>query len=95
MVPGAAQQQLLLTGQIGQAAGFSLFKSNNAPAGDGTPAGDKTILAGHSDATTFASQIASVEAARMEKRFADMVKGLWLYGAKVTRANELFYFTTA
>ena len=69
-------------GQIGEAAGFSVRLSNNCPTGDGTPAGELQVIGGTSESISFASQIVSVEAARMEKRFADMVKGLQLYGAK-------------
>jgi len=75
-------------GEVGQAAGFSLFKSNKAPNGPGAGAG-KQIIAGNTSATTFADAIVKVEAARMEKRFADLVKGLHVYGAKVVRPTEL------
>lgn len=75
-------------GMVGEAAGFSIRKSNNAPDGPGVGAG-KLVFAGSPLATTYAEQIASVEAARMEKRFADMVKGLHLYGAKVVRPTAL------
>lgn len=71
-------------GFIGQAAGFDLYKSNNLAAGPGAGAGT-AMLAGHRSAATLAEQIVSVEGARMEKRFADMVKGLHVYGVKVTR----------
>ncbi|HEX9228261.1 MAG TPA: hypothetical protein VF885_16785 [Arthrobacter sp.] len=75
-------------GVIGEAAGFSLRKSNNVPDGPGAGAG-KLIIAGNSMATTFAEQIAKTEAARRELRFADMVKGLHLYGGKVVRPEAL------
>lgn len=75
-------------GVIGEAAGFSLRKSNNVPDGPGAGAG-KLIIAGNSMATTFAEQIAKTEAARRELRFADMVKGLHLYGGKVIRPTGL------
>jgi N4-gp56 family major capsid protein len=75
-------------GVVGQAAGFSLRKSNNAPNGPGAGAG-KLVLAGYSGAVTFAEQIAKVEGGRMEKRFADFVKGLHLYGSKVVRPTGL------
>ena len=39
-------------------------------------------------AVTFAEQISEVEAYRPEKRFADAVKGLHLYGAKVVYPDE-------
>lgn len=73
-------------GAIGTALGFTLYKSNNAPAGAST---GSIIVAGHPSAVTYADQIASVEQGRMEKRFADFVKGLHLYGAKVVRPTAL------
>jgi N4-gp56 family major capsid protein len=80
-------------GRIGEAAGFQVYKSNNLPAATGAEvtagAVDKVALAGYSGATTFAEQIVNMEADRMEKRFADLVKGLHVYGAKVTRAAAL------
>jgi hypothetical protein len=75
-------------GRVGEAAGFQVYKSNNLPDGPGAGAG-KNLLAGYNGATTLAEQIVSVEAARMEKRFADMVKGLHVYGVKVTRPEAL------
>lgn len=75
-------------GMVGEAAGFSIRKSNNVPDGPGAGAG-KLIIAGYNGAFTYAEQIASVEAFRMEKRFADAVKGLHLYGSKVIRPTGL------
>lgn len=77
-----------LNGRVGEAAGLSIHKSNNLPAGPGVGAGT-SMIAGYRGACTLAEQIVSVEAARMEKRFADMVKGLHVYGAKVTRPTGL------
>jgi hypothetical protein len=76
-------------GYIGQVAGLDLYKSNNLPAVTDAAATGGLVIAGYRGATTFAEQINSVEAARMEKRFADMVKGLHLYGAKVVRPTGL------
>ena len=70
--------QTLLNGQIGRAAGFNLFKSNNTP----TSGGSSQIVGGLPMAWTYADQINKVEAFRPERRFADAVKGLHLYGAK-------------
>lgn len=47
------------------------------------------VIFGYRGALTFAEQIAKVEAYRPEKRFADALKGLHLYGAKVTRPGAL------
>lgn len=75
-------------GIVGEAAGFSIRKSNNAPAGPGAGAG-KLIIAGYGGAVTFAEQINKVESTRKEKGFADIVKGLHLYGGKVVRPTGL------
>lgn len=84
----AAGSSVRTNGMVGEAAGFSVRKSNNAPNGPGAGAG-KLVIAGSQMATTFAEQIQSVEAFRMEKRFADGVKGLHLYGGKVVRGTAL------
>lgn len=76
------------SGRVGAAAGMQIYISNNLPDGPGAGAG-KNLLAGVNSATTYADQIVSVEGARMEKRFADMVKGLHVYGVKVTRPEAL------
>lgn len=80
--------QVRTNGIVGQAAGFTIHKSNNAPNGPGAGAG-KLIIAGYNGAVTYAEQINKTEATRKEKGFADIVKGLHLYGAKVVRATGL------
>ena len=81
---------VLRNGEIGEAAGFRLLKSNNVPNTAGTK---YRIMAGTSQAITVAEQIVSVEAYRPEKRFADAVKGLLVYGAKVVRPQALSVLT--
>ena len=78
-----------LNGYIGEIAGLSLYKSNNLPAVTDAAATGGLAIAGHGIATTFAEQIVSVEAVRLEKRFADGIKGLHVYGAKVVRPTAL------
>lgn len=51
--------------------------------------GGQLAIAGSSIATSYAEQISKVEAFRPEKRFADALKGLHLYGAKVVRPEAL------
>ena len=77
------------SGFIGQVAGLDIFKSNNMPAVTDVAATAGAAIAGHRMATSFAEQIVSVEAFRMERRFADAVKGLHVYGAKVVRPTAL------
>lgn len=51
--------------------------------------GGQAAIAGTRAATSYAEQIAKVEAFRPEKRFADALKGLHLYGSKVVRPSGL------
>ena len=67
----------LAHGLMGRAAGFDLYEVNNTPGG--------AIIAGHPMGATFASQIVQTQAYRPERRFGDAVKGLSVYGAKVTK----------
>jgi hypothetical protein len=76
----------LRNGEVGEAAGFMIFKSNNVPNTTGTK---YKIMAGHSIATSYAEQIVDVQTFKPEKRFGDAVKGLHVYGAKVLRAQNL------
>jgi hypothetical protein len=76
-------------GYIGSIAGLELYKSNNLPAVTDAAATGGIAIAGHNSATTFAEQITSVEAVRLENRFADGLKGLHVYGAKVVRTTAL------
>jgi hypothetical protein len=51
--------------------------------------GGQLAYAGSPIATSYAEQISKVEAFRPEKRFADALKGLHLYGTKVVRPEAL------
>ena len=80
----------LRNGQVGEAAGFTVLKSNNVP---NTSGAKYKIVAGHPIAISYAEQINSVEAYRPEARFADAVKGLHLYGAKLVRSAAIAVLT--
>lgn len=82
---GGTANSTLLNGEVGRVAGFTVYMSNNVPFATDT----WSVVAGTSYATTYAEQIVSTEAYRMEKRFADAVKGLHVYGAKVTDGKAL------
>lgn len=88
----AAGQSALLNGEVGRVAGFTVYMSNNVRTGTGTDTGKTPyfeITAQVSTATTYAEQIIKTEAYRLEKRFADAVKGLHVYGAKVTDGSQI------
>lgn len=80
--------ETLRNGMIGAAAGFTIHKSNQNPnhTGDLYP-----VNAGHSTGVSLAEQIPSntTEAYRPEAGFSDAVKGLHVYGAKVTRPDAI------
>ncbi|MGH9945566.1 MAG: P22 coat protein - protein 5 domain protein [Pyrinomonadaceae bacterium] len=76
----------LANGAVGEAAGFSILKSNNVP---NTMATKYKILAGQSIATSYVEQIVDLQTFKPEKRFGDAVKGLHVYGAKVVRSEAL------
>ena len=75
---------------IGRAAGFDIYKSNQVPNSSQIR---YKIIAGHPTAWSFAQQIMKTEAYTPEKRFADALKGLAVYGAKVLRPNCLAVLT--
>lgn len=87
-----ATDSRLRNGIVGEAAGFTLVKSNNVTANDSD---ESQIVAGVPSATTFAEQISKVESIRNDKRFGDNVRGLHVYGAKVIRPEGLAVITAA
>lgn len=98
-VPVEASQDRLTEGTVYRAAGFEIRTSNNVPSeAKGGPGGDTTVysIVGSSPIQgTFAQQILKTEAYRPEKRFADAVKGLHVYGAKVLRPSVVAVATVA
>ncbi len=85
-------QNALLNGMVGRVAGFDVFMSNNCVSGTDGGSGSTAyfvITAQVAAATTYAEQVIKTEAYRMEKRFADAVKGLHVYGAKVTDGSQI------
>ena len=88
-LPGTSEQ-VLRSGFMGNLLGIDIFWSNLAPQHDNTGALKDIIIAGTTDAFTYADNVTEVIAYRPEKRFGDAVKGLYVYGCKVTEANQLF-----
>lgn len=78
--------RVLANGAVGEAAGFSILKSNNVP---NTAATKYKIIAGHAIAKSYVEQIVDLQTYKPEKRFGDAVKGLHVYGAKVIRPEAL------
>ena len=86
-VQGVAEG-VITNGLVGRVAGFDIYMSNNVvKTSAGTPV--YSITAQVADATTYAEQIIKTEALRPEASFSDAVRGLHVYGAKVTRPEEI------
>lgn len=77
--------ETLREGAIGRIAGMDVLVSTNL-----TPVEQKYyVLAGTNDAITFASQLAKIESLRDKDSFSDLVRGLYLYGAKTVQPKAL------
>lgn len=81
---------ILEGGEVGQAAGFTIYVSNNVP---NVGKAKYKIIAGTNEAGSYAEQILETEAYRPEKRFSDAVKGLHVYGAKVFQSKCIAVLT--
>ncbi len=73
-------------GAIGRIAGMDVLVSTNLKA---DAKGAIPVLAGNNTAITFASQVAKIEKIRDINSFSDLVRGLYLYGAKVVQPKAL------
>lgn len=77
--------ETLRDGAIGRIAGMDVLVSTNL-----TDIDNKYyVLAGTNDAITFASQLAKIERLRDKDSFSDLVRGLYLYGAKTVQPKAL------
>ena len=83
---------------IGRLHGFDIYMSNNLPAvgtGPGTSGSANqnsnfgVIVAGHSSAVATAAQITKTESYRDPDSFADIVRGMHLYGRKILRPEAI------
>lgn len=77
---------ILQGGEVGTAAGFRVWLSNNVPNTEGTK---YKLIAGTNRGGSYAEQILETEAYRPEKRFSDAVKGLHVYGGKIVQPKCL------
>ena len=82
---------------FGNLHGFKVYMSNNLPAKGNGPTGATdtgsshygVIVAGHSSAVATAEQINKTETYRDPDSFADIVRGMHLYGRKILRPEAL------
>ena len=80
----------LETGYLGSVFGCKIFVCNNISVTNNKL---HHCIIRTKRAISFADQLSEVEAYRPEKRFADAVKGLHLYGAKVVYPKEMVSIT--
>jgi N4-gp56 family major capsid protein len=86
--------QFVRNGVIGMISGFEILRTTGVPtspgSGGGTHVPNRKIIAGAGNySTTFANQVTEMKAYEPELRFADAVKGLEVYGAKVLEPETL------
>lgn len=87
-------KDLFETGCIGRLFGVKVYVTNNlyqdydVPSTPDAPTSYHKCLMRTARSFAYAEQLSEIEAYRPELRFADAIKGLHLYGAKVVRPNE-------
>jgi hypothetical protein len=96
---------ILRNGKVseGMVRGYKLYRSNNLPvAGTGPSAASGStnhgvLIFGHKSAVATVSQIDKTESFRSQHTFADVVRGLHMYGRGVIRPEALVvvYYTVA
>lgn len=77
---------VMANGAIGMIDNMTILISNNAV---NYAASNWIVQAGHNSAITYAEQIVKTEALRLQTTFADAVRALHVYGAKVVRPEAL------
>lgn len=81
---GGLKNGLVMNGKL---RGFSIYKTNNTP--KHTSGTGDLIIAGHMSAVATVQSIDKVEKIRAENTFADIVRGLHVYGRGVVRPESL------
>ena len=75
----------MATGVVPNVVGIAMLRSNNIK----TATLEYKIMAGTREAISFAGQVTEIEAYRMEKRFSDAMKGLYVFGTDVIQPAAL------
>lgn len=84
---------IIESGCIGSVAGCKVYVSNNVPCLNNAGSLLHKCFVRTKRAIAFAEQLSEINAYRPEKRFADAVKGLYLFGGKVVYPNEVVVLT--
>ena len=76
---------VLRNGRLGMIDRFTIYVSHNLY----VSSGKYSIIAGHKMGFTFASQMTNMETIRSESTFGNIIRGLQVYGYKVTKGEAL------
>ena len=85
---------MLRNGRLGMIDRFTLYSSNLLPTDTEGTATLRTLYAGHSHGLTFASQLSKTETLRSESTFGTLMRGLQVFGFKVTDGTALVEIVT-
>jgi hypothetical protein len=77
---------ILRNGRLGMIDRFTVYMSHNLKVDSG---GKFNLIAGHKMGFTFASQMTNMETIRSESTFGNVIRGLQVYGYKVTKGEAL------
>lgn len=78
---------MLRNGRVGTIDRFTIYSSNNLY----VSGGKYSLMAGTKDAISWAAQITKLETLRSTSTFGDLVRGLNVYGYKVTKPEALVH----
>lgn len=80
---------IIRNGRLGMIDRFTLYMSHNLLNDTANGTGGVHVIAGHKMGFTFASQMTNMETIRSETTFGDIIRGLQVYGFKVTKPEAL------
>jgi hypothetical protein len=84
-VPKVPTDVPLLNGFVTRAFGFDIYESNNVS----VSTTEYRVMAFSRNAIAYVGQVNTIEALRLQTTFANAARGLYVYGAKVTRPEAL------
>lgn len=80
---------VLRNGRLGMIDRFTLYTSHNLNKVTDSSFQCFSVIAGHKMGLTFASQMTEMETIRAESTFGNIIRGLQVYGYKVTKGEAL------
>ena len=92
----ATDQSVLVNGFSGNLLGFDLFQTSNPQSAQITAANDawRCFVGQGNEAVTLARQINTIERYRSHQAFADVVRGLVVYGREACASRPYLYART-